>query len=252
MIANQNDNTEEQNLAEPGVDESGNDNDELLYEEPPLMTPKDSMGVAVAVVALVVIGILGYNWLTPNSPAQQVSPPASTEPEVIDMPDLNMADMDIPEHDMAGMESNAESAEESSTMEELPSTSGEQTPNQHDHKMNCAYCGMFSDKSKSHIQIKWSDESHTHHDCWDCAFFYGSEEGLSLEAAEVTLLSSPVSNPVWIDAEDAWYLYDTEKSVEGSMQPFVAAFESMDAAHASHSEWGGELVDFAGLQAKWH
>ena len=54
-----------------------------------------------------------------------------------------------------------------------------------------------------------------------------------------------------LDASAAWYLYETKHNVENSMPPGVAAYPDQAAARAAQPEMGGEVVDFAGLKAKW-
>ena len=120
----------------------------------------------------------------------------------------------------------------------------------HEHEMRCPYCGMFSEKSASHVIAAWPDGSHTHHDSWDCALYYALEEDKVLVGAEVSAFGSPVDNPQWLDAAEAVFLYDT-KPVTGSMPPYVAAFATRAAAKAAQAELGGEMTDFAGLKAKW-
>lgn len=159
--------------------------------------------------------------------------------------------MEMDGHDMDSMDSPQEMAANADNAGAMTEPDSSPQAQSHDHEMNCPYCGMFADKSESHVVAAWADGSHTHHDGWDCAFFYGSENGLNLASAEVALLGSPADSPDWIDADAAWYLYDMDNAVPGSMPPFVAAFTTKGAAQAHQSEWGGELVDFQGLQAKW-
>ena len=237
--------------------------EELMYEEPPAMTLKDNLGVAFALVALAVIGYLGYVWLTPGKNIASIFSKADSAEvgnysglaekwNVTSTPaPVDHSTMEMDGHDLAKMDSQPEMAENTGDAGATPEPIASPMPHQHDHEMNCPYCGMFADKSESHISAEWTDGTHTHHDCWDCAFLFGMENGLGLASATVALLGSPPSNPDWIDAQVAWFLYDTDKSVPGSMPPFVAAFATKDAAQAHQADWGGELVDFLGLQAKW-
>jgi hypothetical protein len=114
----------------------------------------------------------------------------------------------------------------------------------------CAYCGMFAHKSESRIVAQWVDGSVTQHDCWDCAFSYGTEEGLGFEGAQVAAYGGSLAEPRMLDAAEAWYLYDT-RQIKGSMPPYVAAFDSRAAAEAAQPGLGGGVVDFAGLQRMW-
>lgn len=124
-------------------------------------------------------------------------------------------------------------------------------PQLHDHAMDCPYCGMLADASGTHVVVQWSDGSHTHHDSWDCAFMHGKDEGLAMAAMQVSEHGTSPENPVWLDASSAWFLYDMDKRIKMSMPPFTAAFTTRAAAEAAQPEWGGAVVDFAGLQANW-
>ncbi|MBN2080628.1 nitrous oxide reductase accessory protein NosL [bacterium] len=168
------------------------------------------------------------------------------------------AALETPEHDQP-VEHNALAVPEAVNEETVtnPSAGGEAMPIEdeplaglHDHDQTCPYCGMLADKSASHVIASWSDGAHTHHDSWDCAIYYGQDEDLSMANAEVLAYGSPQDKPRWLDAAESWFLYDT-KPVTGSMPPYVAAFDSRAAAEAAQPELGGEVTDFAGLQAKW-
>jgi hypothetical protein len=244
------------------------------YEVLTPMRRKDVLGVVIALAALVLIGAVGYIWLTPgmnistffHSGGKAVPVPiAAQQPEsaVADLPPQpsDSATMGTPQQPFVQpMEQEPSMA----AMEhETPPTApaGEETkpgvetslltdPHLHDHDLNCAYCGMFADKSLSHSVVQWNDGSHTHHDGWDCVFKYGQDAGLVLEDAVVVQYDGTGEEPVWIAANEAWFLYGT-KTIKGSMPPFVAAFESEAAAQAAKAELGGEVLGFVGLSNKW-
>jgi len=242
------------------------------YEEPAPMTRKDAFGVVIALIGLVLIGAAGYIWMTPGVSFSALIPSASkvaAEPAVdhqsapvatvqklhngasedagvpaehSDMqPDAENTPGDTMAHAAAAPEQESEMGGDSSLLAD---------PHLHDHDLNCAYCGMFSEKSLSHSVAQWSDGSHTHHDSWGCLFSYGQNAALALEDAVVLKHGSTPEEPVWIAAQQAWFLYDTKK-IKGSMPPFVAAFETKAAAQAAKAELGGEVLDFVGLSNKW-
>lgn len=195
------------------------DPEEEYYEEPPRMSALDAIGVFVALVLLAVIGVGGYVWLTPG---------------------LGFGDL-LPHRGKAADEGMAVAAADSGAHQDAPAASTEH--------VKCAQCGMFADKSASHIQASWSDGSSTDHDSWGCAVGYAADHGLTLTAARVVDYDSALKEdhaPQWLDAASAWYIYDAQ-SVPGSMPPHVAAFPNKQAAAAAHPQLGGEVVDFAGL-----
>jgi nitrous oxide reductase accessory protein NosL len=122
-------------------------------------------------------------------------------------------------------------------------------PGGHTHDMSCPVCGMFADKSHSHIAVLWNDGSHSHFDAWDCVFAYEADSGRMLDQARVVNYAAN-GGPAWLDATLAFYLYDT-KEIEGSTPPYVAAFVDRKAAEDARLELGGEVVDFAGLRERW-
>lgn len=222
-----------------------------LYEEPPRMTAKDAAGVILALVALTVIGVAGYIWLTPGMGFADLLP--GRTPQQTSMPAAAAAPgaqehSEVP-HDV--MEASAP-AEETAELPAAAEPMSEEPAAQvaYDPDVRCSYCGMFAARSGSYAIAQWSDGSQTHHDCWDCLLNYGVEEGLTLSGATVVEHGSAQDSPRWLDAEQAWYLYDT-KAIKGSMPPYVAAFADRAAAEGAQAELGGEVVDFAGLRAYW-
>lgn len=191
-----------------------------LYVEPPRMTAKDMIGVVVALIALGLIGYAGYVWLNPDLSLQTV-----------------FKKNNAPVHSTA-----VDSTVKTNVTDVQPEAATED--------YSCAQCGMFADKSSSHVQVSWAGGDKTHHDSWDCVFKYAKAQSLVLESAQVLDYATGIGGRM-LDAGSAWYLYDTEASVEGSMSPYIAAFKDQAAAQAAQPEMGGEPVDFTGLKAKW-
>jgi nitrous oxide reductase accessory protein NosL len=123
-------------------------------------------------------------------------------------------------------------------------------PGSHTHDMGCPVCGMFANKSRTHVVVLWANGEHTHHDSFDCMFIHEKDNGMMLDQARVSAYSSRLESPSWLNAIQAFYLYGT-REIEGSMPPYVAAYESRAQAEAARGELGGEVVDFAGLRKKW-
>jgi nitrous oxide reductase accessory protein NosL len=199
-------------------DPAAADGEEELYEVPPRMTVGDTVGVVVALIALLVIGWLGYLWLTPGkSLADAFRFGGSSDPA-----NTTMAEM------QDGTAGDAAAATEN----------------------RCEYCGMFADKSMSQVRATYADGVQKAFDSWGCLFNYTRDNDLELAAVSVVDHTSSLDDPEWLDAGNAAYLFGLEH-VEGSMSPFVAAFADADTARAQMDELGGELLDYAGLRAKW-
>ncbi|MCB1218201.1 nitrous oxide reductase accessory protein NosL [bacterium] len=115
---------------------------------------------------------------------------------------------------------------------------------------SCPYCGMFADRSLTHVVVRWSDGSYTQHDSFDCVFNLMADEDRSIDAIEVTAYDIDKPGSRWLDATAAWFLYDTE-TVKGSMPPYVAAFANATDAENAQPALGGQLLDFNGLAAMW-
>lgn len=259
--------------------------DDQLYEEPPRMTVKDTIGVIVALLALFVIGWLGYLWLTPgksigdaltfSSVGKKTDALAMAEP--MDGAATTAADDELEEtansmtmnagsDTAAGMaqamaepaDAAAETDLQSATGTEPPagemasSTDGDtmDQPHLHDHEMRCASCGMFTDRSMSQVVGYWKDGDETHHDCWDCLFNYAADNGLELDHALVKLFNSSLEEPEWIRADESVYLFGTAP-IKGSMPPFIAAFASRNEAEGAQTELGGEIMNFSDLKSNW-
>ena len=185
-----------------------------LYVEPARMTRRDTASVIVALVALTVIGLAGYIWLTPGMSISRLLGSGGGAPQpaaVAEVGDTHAAEAEL----------------------------------------RCPYCGMFAENSMSHVIASWSDGQHGHYDSWDCVFRDAQENSLTLASAQVIDYNSTLESPVMLDARRAFYLYDTNESVQGSMPPYTAAFASRAAATGAQPELGGELVDFENLTKKW-
>ena len=61
--------------------------EEELYEEPQRITAKATIGVVVALASLVIIGAVGYVWLTPGLTFRDLLPASGTAPEEPDAGD---------------------------------------------------------------------------------------------------------------------------------------------------------------------
>ena len=198
-----------------------------LYEEPPRTSRGSMLGVFAALVALVIIGLAGYIWLTPGLTFDNLlHRQGATRQTPVQANVSDDAQSSVAEHNIEAV------SQQSSSME-------------------CPYCGMLADAGGTHVIALWSDDRQTHHDSWDCAFGYGKDEDLELVSAQVNLHGTAPEDPDWLDAASAWFLYDTDKQIKLSMPPYVAAFASRADAEAMRPEWGGKVVDFAGLQAHW-
>ncbi|MCB1185641.1 nitrous oxide reductase accessory protein NosL [bacterium] len=115
---------------------------------------------------------------------------------------------------------------------------------------SCQYCGMFADKSMTHVVVRWQDGSYTQHDSFDCVFNLMADEARSIDAIEFTAYDVDNPGSHWLDARNAWFLYDTD-TVKGSMPPYVAGFASRADAENAQAGLGGQLLDFNGLAAMW-
>lgn len=209
-----------------------------FYEEPPALTKRDLLGVAAALATLLGIGICGYIWLNPD-----LSYPA-------------LWDRTTSGGSPSGSPSLAVKAgqDESNSADSAPSgpTYSEGTldsPHTHTHDMSCAQCGMYSDRSTTHIVLAWQDETHSHFCCWDCAFKWQQSQQAVLSRALVVAYTGAVEDPVWLEATEAIYLVGTSR-LAGSMPPFVAAFATRETATAARAELGGEITNWQSLQLK--
>lgn len=226
-----------------------------IYVEPPKMAGKDIAGVVTALVVLTVIGWAGYIWLNPaltwrnalggkQAVAEQVATPnvktgTNETPSQPAQPPAPLAD------ETASVQStNADSGTEKLSQDQpaAPNTAEDFT---------CAQCGMDASRSASHVIAHWADGSREHFDSWDCAFKYAKEQVKKLSSAEVNRFGDDPASPNLLAAAKAWFLYGTTKRVTGSMPPYVAAYPDEAEAKSAQPEMGGEILDFAGLKAKW-
>ncbi|MCC7479381.1 nitrous oxide reductase accessory protein NosL [bacterium] len=199
-----------------------------LYLEPAEMRASDSIGVVIALLALLVIGYSGYVWLNPDLSSANafawIKGGAASDTEQVTA--------------VTHEHTEAQTAEDGAA--ETPAAV---------ERHSCEYCGMYTDISSTQVIASWTDGSESRHDCWDCTFGWGRQQGLSLEKASVLDYSTFPAAPEWLDAAQAWYLYDTSK-LAGSMPPYIAAFADKAAAEKAMPELGGRLLDWEGLQAR--
>ena len=118
-----------------------------------------------------------------------------------------------------------------------------------DAHIDCPYCGMYADQSDTAVAVMWVGGGSNTLDSFDCVFNYMQENNVRLESGTVRSYETPGGDD-WIELDRAVYLYDTAE-IAGSMPPYVAAFKTEEQAEAGKKTLGGEVVDFAGLQAKW-
>nr|MDQ3023375.1 nitrous oxide reductase accessory protein NosL [bacterium] len=119
-----------------------------------------------------------------------------------------------------------------------------------DAHQSCPYCGMFGDKSRSAVAVMWVGGGSNTFDSFDCLFNYMKDNNVQLQSATVKNYVVK-GKPEWIDAPAATFLFGTTTVVEGSMEPYVAAFATRDLAQNAMKDMGGEVVDFAALENKW-
>jgi hypothetical protein len=119
----------------------------------------------------------------------------------------------------------------------------------HPEHVECPHCGMYADRSQTAVAVMWAGGGSNTLDSFDCVFNYMADNNVRLESGTVRSYEAPGGDE-WIDLKQAVYLYDTSE-IEGSMPPYVAAFQAREQAAAAQPTLGGEVVDFAALQAKW-
>lgn len=120
----------------------------------------------------------------------------------------------------------------------------------------CENCGMFTDISATTTlaTLKVDGKAAEHNFvCLDCILEYNEREfdgKGELTALKVTDYPTFGTKSVqMIDGMTAWYLYGT-KAIKGSMEPYIAAFKTKDAAVAAQKTIGGDLLDFKATWAK--
>ena len=191
------------------------DREELHYEEAPRSSAADNIGIFIALVALVVIGYVGYVWLTPGMEVRDI---------------------------LASGGSSEKASAVSSNVNDKPT--GETAV----AETRCPVCNMFALRSHVAVEAHWSDGSTSFHDSWICVKDQQDESGLSMASAMVRDIASGDGEVAWLEAQDAWYRIDG-KAVPMSMKPFVAAYPSYSMAEADE-EQGGDLIDYAALLAR--
>lgn len=214
------------------------------YAVPMTFTTKDMVGVIVALVALLVIGYAGYIWLNPDLSYNKMfagAGPAKEQPASAGA--TSSSAQASPQPNAAADPAPAAQVDAAGT--------GSPAPGVEAIDASCAQCGMDASRSLSHVVASWDSGASSHFDSWDCVFNYAKDQGLMLQSAEVSPYGADDSGAAMLDALQAWYLYDTTQKVQGSMPPYVAAYSGQAAAQAAQQAMGGEVLDFAGLKAKW-
>jgi NosL len=183
-----------------------------LYIEPTPMTSRDTLGVIAALLALAVIGVSGYVWLNPQLTARSL-----------------LVFRKEPATNVAVVADTAPAIEH----------------------IDCPYCGMYADQSDCAVAVMWQGGGSATFDSFDCVFNYIKENDVKLAEGTVLSYADRELADSWVGLELATYLYGTT-AIAGSMEPYVAAFGSKEQALEAQQTLGGEVVDFAGLQAKWN
>ena len=201
-----------------------------LYVVPATMTGRDQVGVIVALVALAIIGFVGYVWLNPDLDLEGVLS-INRHPATIETPAPSTAtNTPVPKPG-------------ASTAASFEAAQAEKEP-------ECAVCGMFAAKSRSHIIVLWAGGGYKHFDSWDCVFNYEKDNKQILDQAQVIDFNSPENTPAWLDATSAYYIFGANE-VAGSMPPYIAAFATKGDAEAAQKTLGGAVVPFGDLRKKW-
>jgi nitrous oxide reductase accessory protein NosL len=122
-----------------------------------------------------------------------------------------------------------------------------------DETPRCDNCGMFMAKSATQVHATFTIDGKKHEHkfvCLDCIYEFSAKtyDGAlptSVQVLDYTTFGT--DKPVLLDANKAWFLYGTGK-LAGSMQPYIAAFATKEAAQAQQAALGGELIQFAAVQ----
>ena len=120
----------------------------------------------------------------------------------------------------------------------------------------CENCGMFTDVSSTnvHAMLKVNGKEAEHNFvCLGCVneFMRDKLDGKA-ELTGLKIIDYPTfgtKSPQWIDGMKAWYLFGT-KPLKGSMEPYVAAFATKEAATKAKQKLGGDLLSFEDIWAK--
>jgi hypothetical protein len=218
-----------------------------FYAEPATLNGRDAAGVVAALVALLLIGVGGYVWLTPGMSLAKLLGRGSA----VQRPPVEAAGT-ASSGDTAAVAPAQTPASGPATLAQPGSTAADAllAAANGEREAHCPRCGMFAGKSHAEVVAQWSDGSIAHHDSFDCVFGWAKDQGLTLQRALVLEHGSTPAAPRWLEAATATYVYDT-KSIKGSMPPFTAAFAATEAAQSAAAAEGGQVVDWEGLQAKF-
>jgi nitrous oxide reductase accessory protein NosL len=119
----------------------------------------------------------------------------------------------------------------------------------------CDNCGMFMEKSATQVHATFEVEGVKHEHkfvCLSCVYEYAASHYDGAVPTKLTVLdynTFGTDKLAWLDTGKAWYLSGTSK-LAGSMQPYIAAFASKDAALAQQQKLGGELLEFKAVQER--
>jgi nitrous oxide reductase accessory protein NosL len=114
----------------------------------------------------------------------------------------------------------------------------------------CENCGMFTDVSPTnvHAMLKINGKEAEHNFvCLGCVYEFmhekvkGEAKLTGLKVLDYKTFGT--KTPKFIDGMTAWYLVGT-KPLDGSMEPYMAAFASKDAAAKAQKTLGGEVKNY--------
>jgi rubrerythrin len=113
----------------------------------------------------------------------------------------------------------------------------------------CENCGMFTDISSTnvHAMLKIDGKEAEHNFvCLECVYEFMHEKAKGAKLTGLKVLDYTTfgtKTPQFIDGMTAWYLVGT-KPLKGSMEPYIAAFATKDAATKAKKTLSGELKNY--------
>jgi rubrerythrin len=119
----------------------------------------------------------------------------------------------------------------------------------------CEYCGMYSDISSTRIEAKVKEgaKSSTYiFESIGCLHGQLADWGNKAKLESFKMLdyvTFETDAEKLLDGQKALYLYGT-KSLDGSMEPYIAAFLTEGAAKAAQKKLGGQLIKGSDLVFK--
>jgi hypothetical protein len=114
----------------------------------------------------------------------------------------------------------------------------------------CENCGMFTDASATtvHAMLKLDGKEGEHNFvCLGCVYefmhdkYKGKAELAGLKMLDYNTFGT--KSPKFIDGKTAWYLVGTSE-LPGSMEPYIAAFATKEAATKAKADLGGKLMNW--------